>query len=134
MAFHIKPKGASRRQNNQRFTLDKDRFIAAILSLLVLFVVSQLFVGSPSRVIDDFQSVFPDPLLTATIQVSWDAVTEGQIQAQDKATLQWNDVTVRRGDNLSLIFNRAGFSDRDVVEVTSNDSTRALRKIFPDSS
>jgi murein DD-endopeptidase MepM/ murein hydrolase activator NlpD len=131
MAFHIKPKGASRRQNNQRFTLDKDRFIAAILSLLVLFVVSQLFVGSPSRVIDDSQSVFPDPLLTATIQVSWDAVTEGQIQAQDKATLQWNDVTVRRGDNLSLIFNRAGFSDRDVVKVTSNDSTRALRKIFP---
>jgi murein DD-endopeptidase MepM/ murein hydrolase activator NlpD len=131
MAFHIKPKGASRRQNNQRFTLDKDRFIAAILSLLVLFVVSQLFVGSHSRVVDDFQSVFPDPLLTATIQVSWDAVTEGQIQAQDKATLQWNDVTVRRGDNLSLIFNRAGFSDRDVVKVTSNDSTRALRKIFP---
>ena len=58
-------------------------------------------------------------------------MTEGQIQAPDKAPLQWNDVTVRRGDNLSLIFNRAGFSDRDVFEVTSNDSKRALRKIFP---
>ena len=131
MAFHIKPKGASRRQNSQRFTLDKDRFIAAVLSLLVLFVLSQLFVGSPSRFVDDFQSVFHDPLLTATTQISWDAVTEGQIQVPDKAPLQWNDVTVRRGDNLSLIFNRAGFSDRDVVNVTSNDSTRTLRKIFP---
>jgi murein DD-endopeptidase MepM/ murein hydrolase activator NlpD len=131
MAFHIKPKGASRRQNSQRFALDKDRFTAAFLSLLVLFVLSQLFVGSTSKVVDDFQSDFPDPLLTATTQISWDAVTEGQIQAPDKAPLQWNDVTVRRGDNLSLIFNRAGFSDRDVVNVTSNDSTRTLRKIFP---
>ena len=131
MAFHIKPKGASRRQNSQRFALDKDRFTAAFLSLLVLFVLSQLFVGSTSRVVDDFQSDFPDPLLTATTQISWDAVTEGQIQAPDKAPLQWNDITVRRGDNLSLIFNRAGFSDRDVVNVTSNDSTRTLRKIFP---
>jgi murein DD-endopeptidase MepM/ murein hydrolase activator NlpD len=65
------------------------------------------------------------------LQVSWDAVTEGQIQAPDKAPLQWHDVTVRRGDNLSLIFSRAGFSDRDVFDVTSNDNTRALRKIFP---
>ena len=131
MAFHMKPKGASRRQNSQRFTPDKDRLIASILSLLVLWVLSQLFVGSPGKVVDDSQSVFPDPLLTATTQISWDAVTEGQIQAPDKAPLQWNDVTVRRGDNLSLIFNRAGFSDRDVFEVTSNDSKRALRKIFP---
>jgi murein DD-endopeptidase MepM/ murein hydrolase activator NlpD len=131
MAFHIKPKGASRRQNSQRFALDKDRFTAAFLSLLVLFVLSQLFVGSTSRVVDDFQSDFPDSLLTATTQISWDAVTEGQIQAPDKAPLQWNDITVRRGDNLSLIFNRAGFSDRDVVNVTSNDRTRTLRKIFP---
>ena len=131
MAFHMKPKGASRRQNSQRFTPDKDRLIASILSLLVLWVLSQLFVGSPGKVVDDSQSVFPDPLLTATTQISWDAVTEGQIQAPDKAPLQWNDVTVRRGDNLSLIFNRAGFSDRDVFEVTSNDSKIALRKIFP---
>lgn len=131
MPFHMKPKGASRRQNSQRFMLDKDRLVAAILSLLVLWVLSQLFVGSPSRVGDDSQSDFPDPLVTATTQISWDAVTEGQIQAPDKAPLQWNDVTVRRGDSLSLIFNRAGFSDRDVFEVTSNDSTRTLRKIFP---
>ena len=131
MAFHMKPKGASRRQNRQRFTLDKDRLIAASLSLLVLWVLSQLFVGSPGGVVDGSQSDFPDPLLTATTQISWDAVTEGQIQASGKAPLQWNDVTVRRGDNLSLIFNRAGFSDRDVFDVTSNDNTRALRKIFP---
>ena len=32
---------------------------------------------------------------------------------------------------MSLIFNRAGFSDRDVYEVTSSEKGRALRKIFP---
>lgn len=38
---------------------------------------------------------------------------------------------MREGDNLSLIFARAGFSDRDVYEVTRTDGGRALRKIFP---
>lgn len=43
----------------------------------------------------------------------------------------WREETVRSGDNLSLIFARAGFSDRDVYEVTQADGGRALRKIFP---
>jgi murein DD-endopeptidase MepM/ murein hydrolase activator NlpD len=73
----------------------------------------------------------PDPLVTATTQVAWDAVTEGQILKPDEPRIIWNDVTVRNGDNLSLIFNRAGFSDRDVYEVTSSEKGRALRKIFP---
>ena len=38
---------------------------------------------------------------------------------------------VGNGDNLSLIFARAGFSDRDVYEVTRADGGRALRKIYP---
>ena len=131
MALQRKPKGATRLENSAGLSIDKTRLLWGALSLLILVLLSQLFVGSPSKVVDDSQSVFPDPLLTATTQISWDAMTEGQIQAPDKAPLQWNDVTVRRGDNLSLIFNRAGFSDRDVFEVTSNDSKRALRKIFP---
>jgi murein DD-endopeptidase MepM/ murein hydrolase activator NlpD len=73
----------------------------------------------------------PNPLVTATTQVAWEAVTEGQILKPDEPPIIWNDVTVRNGDNLSLIFNRAGFSDRDVYEVTSSEKGRALRKIFP---
>ena len=38
---------------------------------------------------------------------------------------------MRSGDNLSLIFARAGFSERDVYQVSSADGGRALRKIFP---
>jgi murein DD-endopeptidase MepM/ murein hydrolase activator NlpD len=43
----------------------------------------------------------------------------------------WREEKVRNGDNLSLIFSRAGFTDRDVYEVTQADGGRALRKIFP---
>ena len=43
----------------------------------------------------------------------------------------WHEEVVRNGDNLSLIFARAGFSDRDVYEVTKADGGRALRKIYP---
>jgi murein DD-endopeptidase MepM/ murein hydrolase activator NlpD len=43
----------------------------------------------------------------------------------------WAEETVRSGDNLSLIFARAGFTDRDVYDVTRADGGRALRKIFP---
>jgi murein DD-endopeptidase MepM/ murein hydrolase activator NlpD len=77
------------------------------------------------------QPTLADPLLIATTQIAWDAVTEGQIQSIETTPLTWNDVTVRSGDNLSLIFNRAGFSDRDVFDVTSGAQGQALRRIFP---
>ena len=68
-------------------------------------------------------------LVTATTQVAWDAIAEGQILKPDEPPIIWNDVTVRNGDNLSLIFNRAGFSDRDVYGDLKRKG-RALRKIF----
>jgi len=43
----------------------------------------------------------------------------------------WHEELVRNGDNLSLIFARAGFSDRDVYKVTKADGGNALRKIYP---
>ena len=96
-----------------------------------LSVAITAFHGVFSSDTDDETVFVPDPLVTATTQVAWDAVTEGQILKPDEPPIIWNDVTVRNGDNLSLIFNRAGFSDRDVYEVTSSVKGRALRKIFP---
>jgi murein DD-endopeptidase MepM/ murein hydrolase activator NlpD len=43
----------------------------------------------------------------------------------------WREETVRSGDNLSLIFARAGFNDSDVYRVTQAEGGKALRKIFP---
>lgn len=44
----------------------------------------------------------------------------------------WVDQTVKRGDNLSLIFHRAGFSDRDLLAViTESGEGKSLERIFP---
>ena len=44
----------------------------------------------------------------------------------------WDEQTVRSGDNLSLIFKRAGFNDRDVHRVVSEAKDgKGLARIFP---
>lgn len=46
--------------------------------------------------------------------------------------LSWVTLDVKSGDNLSLLFQRAGLSDRDVYEFTSSgDDAKALRRLFP---
>lgn len=46
--------------------------------------------------------------------------------------IPWHEETVRRGDNLSLIFKRAGYNDRDVYQVVSQASDgKRLERIFP---
>lgn len=46
--------------------------------------------------------------------------------------LPWNEQTVRKGDNLSLIFKRAGFDTRDVYTVVSSSADgKSLERIFP---
>lgn len=44
----------------------------------------------------------------------------------------WNEIIVMPGDNLSLIFKRAGFSDRDIYRITKKAALgKSLTKIFP---
>ena len=126
-----RPRGATRRHDNTAFALDRDRLLWGGVSLLVLVLLSQLFIGASDNDADNELLLATDSLVKATQQVPWDAVTEGQIFKPDEPPIVWNDVAIRNGDNLSLIFNRAGFSDRDVYDVTSSENGRALKKIFP---
>ena len=43
----------------------------------------------------------------------------------------WRNFIVGDGDNLSLIFNRAGFSDTDLYRVARDNDDRSLRRIYP---
>ena len=44
----------------------------------------------------------------------------------------WNEITVKSGDNLSLIFKRAGYSDRDIYRITKKaPEGKSLTRIFP---
>ena len=126
-----KPRGATRLQDNAPLGLDRERLLWGGVSLLVLVLLSQLFIGAFDSTTEDETLLAPDPLINATAQVAWDAVTEGQVLEPNEPPIVWNDMAVRTGDNLSLIFNRAGFSDRDVYDVTSSKKGGALRKIFP---
>jgi murein DD-endopeptidase MepM/ murein hydrolase activator NlpD len=46
--------------------------------------------------------------------------------------LTWIEETVRSGDNLSLIFQRAGFNNRDVYEIVSQaEDGKSLERIYP---
>ena len=40
----------------------------------------------------------------------------------------WRNFTVGDGDNLSLIFNRAGFSDTDLYRVARDNDDRSLKR------
>ena len=60
-----------------------------------------------------------------------DQATPAAVAELPEAEPIWRADTVRSGDNLSLIFARAGFSDRDVYAVTQADGGKALRKIYP---
>ena len=53
-------------------------------------------------------------------------------QAAPTPALPWQEQTVRSGDNLSLIFSRAGYNDRDVHRVVSEARDgKGLARIFP---
>ena len=43
----------------------------------------------------------------------------------------WKEFRVRNGDNLSLIFNRAGFNDTDLYRVARASDGRSLRRVYP---
>ncbi len=53
-------------------------------------------------------------------------------QPTPEPSAEWTTVTVRNGDNLAAVFNRAGLSARDVHEVvTTDERTAELTRIFP---
>ncbi len=71
----------------------------------------------------------PEPEYKLT--VNSDAPTPG-IQATGPAENPWVEQVVKNGDNLSLIFQRAGFSKRDVHHVVSESTDgKTLARIYP---
>ncbi len=64
-----------------------------------------------------------------TVTSSQSAVTQ---EVTDPVEQPWVDQVVKNGDNLSLIFQRAGFNKRDVHRVVSESADgKSLARIFP---
>jgi len=67
----------------------------------------------------------------ADVLATADAIRE----APESETPLWEEFIVRSGDNLSLLFSRAGFSDRDVYEIVHTaPQGRGLERIYPGQS
>src|SRR5690606_20144375 len=68
-------------------------------------------------------STNPTPLVLATTD------TEAPVVEED---MGWQEFTVKSGDSLSLIFQRAGLKDRDLYELfSSTPESKELRRIMP---
>ena len=82
----------------------------------------------------------PEAALAVTPEASAAAATEDAASATDPAAEpppappaipEWRDYKVRNGDNLSLVFARAGFTDTDLYRVAASNKGQSLRKIYP---
>ncbi len=60
------------------------------------------------------------------------AVENSELNSTPVPSLPWQEVTVKSGDNLTLIFHRAGLSDREVyLFVSGSEQAKELTKLRP---
>lgn len=125
-----KSRGATANSDRNRFAARQHLlFIAAIAACIIVFAailrpstveatkaqISEIEINEPA---DSFQ---PMPESVAL-----------QVEPATPPKPVWHDFTVTKGDNLSLIFKRGGFSDKDLYKVTEESSDgKSLTRIFP---
>ena len=128
MLTATKPRGATAVRSERR-GIQRIHLIAVVVLVLFIAAVTTL---SPDQT--------PETLDVASNQATETAAPDQQITSPDAPpvvevvppTPRWIDQTVRSGDNLSLIFKRAGFSDRDMYRVVNSaEHGKGLGKLYP---
>jgi murein DD-endopeptidase MepM/ murein hydrolase activator NlpD len=131
-----KTRGATAIRSDQRRLPHKHLLAVALISAVVAIAT----ILTPSS---NTEAIKPAQLEAAARVAETEAAVERVLDATaEPATLDnlepalmppaWEEQTVRSGDNLSLIFKRAGLNDRDVYSVinTAKDG-KLLSKIYP---
>jgi len=122
-----KPRGATAVRSERR-GIQRYHLIAVVALILFIATVTLLNPGQEPEL--------PD---VATIEAAENLLLQRQetapqapVISPEPALPEWADQTVRSGDNLSLIFKRAGFSDRDMyLVVNSAEHGKGLGKLYP---
>lgn len=73
-------------------------------------------------------------VLVAAVTPSADALAPASLDpaAHVPPEQPWEELTIKRGDNLSVLFKRAGFSDRELYRIVNGaEHGKALAKMFP---
>ena len=104
-------------------------WLATIGALLLVVGLSLRVPSEPSVSITEVTVV---PEIAAPIEKDTGTIEDNTAPPQAPPALpEWRDFTVRNGDNLSLVFARAGFSDTDLYRVAEFNQRQSLRKIYP---
>ena len=101
-------------------------WLATIGALLLVMGLSLRAPSEPPALITE-ATVVPE----IATPIEKDAGTIEDNTAPPPALPEWRNFTVRSGDNLSLVFARAGFSDTDLYRVAEFNQRQSLRKIYP---
>ena len=101
-------------------------WLATIGALLLVMGLSLRAPSEPPALITE-ATVVPE----IATPIEKDAGTIEDNTAPPPALPKWRNFTVRSGDNLSLVFARAGFSDTDLYRVAEFNQRQSLRKIYP---
>lgn len=131
--FDLKRKKHTTVKHNGPLSMLKNlpqRHVAAAISLSLCLGVFALIPSEPTQAKKHTQSI-PIPALAEVIIAvpATDEPTPGDdIQLTDAHTIT---KTVKSGDNLSLIFKRAGLNDRDVYELTRAENGDQLASLYP---
>jgi murein DD-endopeptidase MepM/ murein hydrolase activator NlpD len=80
---------------------------------------------------DDPSSYLQTPLEVATTEKAPLDTEAAPMAAPAPEKPLWRDFTAREGDNLSLIFARAGFNDTDLYRVAQANESTSLQRIYP---
>ena len=108
---------------------NKHVMTAAALGLCILVVIFLM----PASEHTDSEKLAPETAeQLAGEPLAEQASPEAAIEPAASPEQTWHTQTVRSGDNLSLIFKRAGFDNRDVHNVVSQAADgKSLARIFP---
>jgi len=125
-----KPRGATAIRSDERFPR-KYLLAAGVLAACAVLVSLSLSPGDTQTDNGD------DALLHESSPQSSDLISASELEVAAAAPTApppspWNEITVKSGDNLSLIFKRAGYTDRDIYRITKKaPDGKSLARIFP---
>ncbi len=124
-----KPRGATAVTQSDRRVQRKHLLAVGLLSLAV--AIGALV--TPSGDVEaNKPQVVADNAPFAVEDVPQAVATPVDVELELPEQENWTDVEVRPGDNLSLVFKRAGFGDREVHRIVSTaQDGKALAKIYP---
>jgi murein DD-endopeptidase MepM/ murein hydrolase activator NlpD len=114
------------------------RHLLAVLLLLAALVLVIALV--PDEAVKERQNLVTTPLpiqdvlpeITANIEAIAEPEVIATLEPQEPVGPQWQEYQIQSGDNLSILFRRAGLNDKDIYELTNKaPEAKNLRRIQP---